>query len=140
MQEQIISFVRNTLGCGCPDEVFRKIECEEDVAIDTGITVDYRINVGDRLLIYVVQGNDFRVDDDPWNEKKLGDIVEAGKEERDGKGFNRFRLVLAGEGNGNSTDAAADAALLFEGLECVDDRIHLHIIPSDEISFLQENP
>jgi hypothetical protein len=43
-------FVRDTLGCTCPDDVFDKIELQE--ANNNQVK---KINIGDKLLIYILQ-------------------------------------------------------------------------------------
>jgi len=39
-------FVRETLGCTCPDEVFQHIDCRTGVKAGENILLDYEINVG----------------------------------------------------------------------------------------------
>ncbi len=90
MSDKVKEFVKNTLGCQCPEEVFEKIEVDSEVRV-ADHTVDRRINVGDRLLIYLVDG-------DKLQNKDLEVLVRAGKEERDNAGFNRFRLVVMSDG------------------------------------------
>ena len=53
-EESIIRFVRETLSCTCPDEVFQYIECKSDVSVGDNLVLDYEINIGNRLLIYMV--------------------------------------------------------------------------------------
>ena len=53
-KKNLKEFIRNTLGCGCPERVFEKIDVSD---LQTGerdkkIT---RVVVGDTLLIYVMQ-------------------------------------------------------------------------------------
>jgi len=52
--EAIKAFTREILGCDCPEEVFDKIVYEDDVQIDSGISISHKINIGDKLLIYVL--------------------------------------------------------------------------------------
>ena len=52
MSQKIKEFVRKTLGCNCPEEVFQNIDCKSDVTIDENIALDYEINIGNRLLIF----------------------------------------------------------------------------------------
>ena len=51
---QIKRFVQETLGCSCPEEVFDKIECDTDASRIWW----RRINVGNRLLIYILDATD----------------------------------------------------------------------------------
>ena len=52
--ETIKAFTRDTLGCDCPEEVFNKIVCEDDVKIDSGLSISHKINIGDKLLLYIL--------------------------------------------------------------------------------------
>ena len=47
---EIKRFVQETLGCSCPEEVFNKIDYQKE---SDGISGS-RVNVGDRLLIYII--------------------------------------------------------------------------------------
>lgn len=83
-----------------------------------------RINVGNRLLVYLIA-----TDDAAFVEKELCHLVATGKEDRNSGAFNRFRLVLA-------TDKVAQigkvARKAFETAE-IDDKVHLHVIPGNSI-------
>ncbi len=117
--EAIKAFTRDILGCDCPEEVFNKIVCEDDVKIDSILTITHKINIGDRLLIYVSilnQASELG--------SELPKLVDAGEKERNDKGFNRFRLVLVSE---NPDIIKDDAHKSFEQLG-KDEKIHLHII------------
>ncbi|MEW6214937.1 MAG: hypothetical protein AB1478_07030, partial [Nitrospirota bacterium] len=58
----------------------------------------------------------------------LPSIVNIGKKERDGLGFNRFRLVIITD-KLNEIKQAAD--IVFKTLRDKDERIHLHILPQN---------
>ena len=125
--EAIKAFTRDILGCDCPEEVFGKIVCEDDVKIDSGLTISHKINIGGRLLIYV------SVPD--WTSElssELVKLVDSGEKERNDKGFNRFRLVLVSE---NPDLIKDDAQKLFEQLE-KDEKIHLHIVNRSDFKIL----
>lgn len=92
IREKVKEFVRDKMSCKCPDEVFEHVEVEKEVKIGK-FEVDYRINVGNRLLIYVVNGEKYGM------EENVRNIVKEGLKERDERKFNRFRLVLVGEEN-----------------------------------------
>ena len=89
--QEIAEFTRDILGCGCPERVFNKIEVTR---VGKGVLplAATRINVGNTLLIYVIR---------PESHKELlgaiGKLVSKGRADRDGNGFNRFRLVIAGD-------------------------------------------
>ncbi len=123
-EENVKNFVRNILGCDCAGDVFRHIENEKGVEV-CGIRLNNRINVGNRLLVYIV-------DADEGFLKKLPSLIAAGKKERDGRGFNRFRLVLA-------SDDMRMKKLGFEAFKALgirDQKIHLHVIGKTETSDL----
>jgi len=114
--ENVKDFVRNTLGCDCAEEVFSHIENEAGAEAG-GIRLKNKINVGDRLLVYIVDAEGDTVG-------KMPALVAAGKAERDARGFNRFRLVLVSD----------DREIMKRGFEAYramgisDERIHLHVI------------
>ncbi|MHC4461343.1 MAG: hypothetical protein ACYS30_07890 [Planctomycetota bacterium] len=122
--EAIKAFTREVLGCDCPQEVFNKIVCEDDVKINSGLTITHKINIGDRLLIYVSILNLTNA-----LGSELSKLVDAGEKERNNKGFNRFRLALVSE---NPDIIKDDAHKSFEKLG-KDEKIHLHIINRNDL-------
>jgi len=82
---EIKRFVQETLGCSCPEEVFNKIDYQEE---RDGIS-GRKVTVGDRLLIYIIA-----TDRESNIQEVINSALERGVVERDKKGFNRFRLVL----------------------------------------------
>lgn len=123
-RESIRKFVRKTLGCTCPNDVFQYIECQADVVTGGGIVLDYEINVGNRLLIYVVgvdKGHDLLRD-------VVSHLIQVGTEQRDEHRFNRFRLVLLAASPRSIEGRASD---IFSSLS-PDDKVHLHVIGQDE--------
>jgi hypothetical protein len=115
------SFVQEGLGCGCPEEVFSKIEIEKNPVAFQGLPIDCLVRIGDRLLVGICLLG-------PLNGKLGDDIVQAltvGKQLRDGIGFNRFRLVFTSE------EADSIAPLFqeqFDSISGLDDRVHLHVV------------
>ncbi len=120
---KIRRFVQETLGCGCPEEVFQSIDCKRNVQANGNVLLNSVITVGDRLLIYIVSG------DQGLFEAHLASLVSAGKEERDKRGLNRFRLVIVTDA---STGAADGIRRKFDGLQDRDENIHLHVISSSQ--------
>ncbi len=120
--EGIKHFVQKILGCGCPENVFSHIECHKDVQMD-GIKLRSKINIGNRLLIYIIDIN---------NSEYLSDILQVlikeGRKERD-TGFNRFRLVLSTK---IVEEIKSKAESLFMEID-KDDKVHLHVVPSEDI-------
>ena len=116
-------FVQDTLGCACPEEVFRSIDCERNVPLGGGVILNSTITIGNRLLIHIVDENQAFV------EKHLAFLVSAGRKERDSRGLSRFRLVVVLDGSSGSGDAIKR---IFDGLQVRDENIHLHCIRSDD--------
>jgi len=121
-KEKIKRFVRDALGCGCPEEVFRSIVCKRDVELGGGVILHSIITIGNRLLIYLVHDNQDFV------EKHLSLLVSAGKKERDSRGLNRFRLVIITDRIPGNDDVIRRT---FGELQEKDENIHLHVISSN---------
>jgi len=121
-KEKIKRFVQETLGCGCPEEVFRSIDCKCDVELGGGVILHSTITIGNRLLIYVVY------DTNAFVQEHLALLVSAGKKERDSRGLNRFRLVIVTDRIPGHGDAIRRA---FGELQEKDENIHLHVISSN---------
>ena len=122
------TFIRSTLGCTCPDDVLESIRCSHtDLANRHEVRLS-RIDVGGRLLVYVIKAGD-----DPRSAADaLGAVVAAGTVERNRGGFNRLRVVVA------TTDRDAHGAALersFEESAPLDDRVHLHVIEVGDLPF-----
>jgi len=108
-------FVRQVLGCDCAEDVFRHIENERGVKV-AGMTLKNKINVGNRLLVYVVEPGNLL--------KEMPALIKTGREERDARGFNRFRLVLVSD----DTALRERAFKAFARMPEVDEKVHLHVI------------
>ena len=111
------TFVRETLGCTCPESVFESVERSE-TSVQGGTPVA-RLVIGDRLLIYVAMG-------DP-GAGRLAALAAAGLQDRDAHGLNRFRLVIG------LRDAAAPVSVLEAACAAAvggDPRAHLHCVPA----------
>ena len=122
--DEITRFVRGTLGCQCPDDVFQSIVIGQARAPDSTSSFT-RLIVGDRLLIYLLQSCSAATARDT-----VIALARQGQAERDAKGYNRFRLVIA------PLDAAADASgarAVFEDAIGRDEKAHLHVVASREI-------
>ena len=117
--QTIETFTREILGCDCPAEVFKHIDCQDQSSLGNDDLRLFRIDIGQRLLIYIVECLDNDV---------LADTVQTlttlGQQERDSLGFNRFRLVI-------TTDEPADIEEQAQGAFKTlspDDKVHLHVI------------
>jgi len=122
---KIKTFVQQTLGCGCPEDVFKYINSQSSILLNN-ILLRNKINIGNKLLIFVIEVN--RVDS---LKETLKLLVNAGKKERDSLGFNRFRLVIVADNPGILEQNACN---IFNSLE-KDERIHLHVIHKKDIPF-----
>lgn len=123
------ALVRDTLGCGCPDEVFQRIAhtCGAAAAADWPPT--RRFDIGGRLLLYLVDRAPH-----PLDEAALVALMQRGAADRDAGGFNRVRVVVGCEAS------PADLARWQDrlgGLFPGDEKLHLHLLPSAAIPALQ---
>ena len=122
-KDRIIAFVRNTLGCTCPEEVFEKIETE-DVRTEAAL-YDQKITIGGKLLILIKE-----VGAPDALHEQLPLLLAEGKAERDRNGLNRFRAVLATD----KVLAVSDVATgIFNDFNGRDGKIHLHVVDEKAI-------
>ena len=122
------NFIRSTLGCGCPEEVLEWIECSRSEPVPEHSLMLTRIDVGGRLLVYVIEG-----DEAPeMAVEALPALMAAGLAERKRAGFNRLRLVVASE----APDAIRPLAeRVFSESAPRDDHIHLHVVETGDLPF-----
>ncbi|NVM20313.1 MAG: hypothetical protein HWN68_00850 [Desulfobacterales bacterium] len=122
----IINFVRHTLGCTCPDEVFDQIECRDGGGRTS--TYTQSITLGGRLLIYI-----WKTNDPSLVEAELPAMLAAGKNERDRRGLNRFRAVIATD---DVDRIGSIAKQLFRDLSDKDEKVHLHVVNMHDVANL----
>jgi len=118
---EIKRFVQKTLGCSCPENVFKKIVYQK---AREGI-LGGKVDVGGRLLIYIIT-----VDGKAGIQRVVHTALEQGVEERDNKGFNRFRLVLVAS-RPDALRSTAEQA--FDSSEHIDEQTHLHIVDESDV-------
>lgn len=124
MNNDIIKkFVQQTLGCTCPDDVFQYIDCQSKVDIDDYLVLNYQINIGNKLLIYIAS-----VDESISLVEVISELVQNGIRKRTECGFNRFRLVLMSK---TPSSIADEVLAIFNSFGC-DDKVHLHIISEND--------
>jgi hypothetical protein len=99
--------------------VLRAIQPAEAVNDLAGLPVRLALDVGGRLLVAVVPAA-------AADASALQAALEAGRELRDDRGMNRFRLVLEGEVGG----------ALVSALAMPDERVHVHVVASGEVPSL----
>jgi hypothetical protein len=124
-KKDIERFVREVLGCQCPDEVFRSIEAAPGPVLEPGIRVKERIVVGQRLLIYLV---------DSWEERDAVRLLESmvawGIRDRDDHGLNRLRLVMSSSFH---EEVSGEFKKAFQALSQSDERVHLHVVSRESL-------
>lgn len=123
----IKEFVRNTLGCNCPEEVFQHIDCRTAVSIDENTCPAYEINIGNRLLIFAAG-----IDEVDSLRYVLPKLIQTGINQRNNRKFNRFRLVLL---TSRVNDLEKEAFEIFDSL-VTDEKVHLHVINKDDFPII----
>jgi hypothetical protein len=113
----IVHFVRGTLGCGCPDEVFQSIAISH-LPVAAGRPPIVQLLVGSRLLIHVVAPPSGSAANG-WIEQ----LVANGRAIRDRHGYNRFRLVIASP---VPLRSVRDIEERFARAVAGDEKAHLH--------------
>jgi hypothetical protein len=122
--DTITRFVRGTLGCQCPDDVFQSIVIGPQHAPDNGAPFT-RLLVGNRLLIYILETRTAKA-----TAAAVSMLVTLGRTERDDKQYNRFRLVIVVD---DPTEFLPAARSSFASVAGTDDRAHLHILTTDQL-------
>ena len=121
---EIKQFVQETLGCSCPEEVFNKIDYQKESDGMSG----RKITVGDRLLIYIIS-----TDRESNIQGVIDSALEQGVEERDKKGFNRFRLVLV---TSCPDELRSSAEHAFDNSGYTDEKTYLHVVNESNVESL----
>ena len=124
--QELVSFVREGLGCGCPDEVFSFIQIKKKPDVFRGLPIDYLVTIGDRLLVGICLSESL----DSGLGEGIKKSLAAGKQLRDRAGFNRFRLVATSDEADSIAPAIEEQ---FKGLTGLDDRVHLHVVEASVI-------
>lgn len=129
-KEKIITFVRQTLGCECPEHVFERIEVEDISVPDSPHT--RRITVGGKLLIYL-----WEVDNSAQLGEKLRQMLLHGISRRDSEKLNRFRAVLLTD---TPPDISEPATRHFNSFPEKDEKVHLHVVNKSDLVKLTIDP
>ena len=124
-------FVRRTLGCGCPDEVFQHLVVSRLPAV-AGRPPIVQLQVGSRLLIHIVAPPE-GASPNGWIEQ----LAANGRTARDRHGYNRFRLVVASPAPPASTREIQER---FARATTGDEKAHLHFVGSDQLPAGLETP
>ena len=121
----ITRFVREVIGCNCPDEVFRHVEVRRGSTAIKGCPVDYELRIGGRLLVVVTSESA-----DVLSGSRLEKVISEGRRPRDNGNFNRFRLVV------QVRNAAEDKEKLLRAFEAVsarDEKTHVHVVGQSQV-------
>jgi len=121
---EVTKFVREAIGCNCPDEVFRHIEIQHGSSAVKACPADCELRIGGRLLIVVTSEPLARL------APHLAEVVAEGKRARDERKFNRFRLVVQ---TGKPAEQSEQFFRVFESSTEKDERTHLHVLPRGEV-------
>ena len=116
--QQIKAFARNVLGCQCPDKVFQNIITLESSAIGDGLTVEFLINIGDRLIIAIQRHHQVAL------LSEIEKIFNLCRLYREQGGFNRFRYVIPI----HKEEIGLDLQNKIYALNGIDDQMHFHLI------------
>jgi len=117
--EKLKVFVKTTLGCGCPEKVFEKIDVSKLLTGEDEKEIT-RVVVGDTLLIYVIRP---RLSDNFVD--SIESIALAGKADRDTNSYNRFRLVVSGFEDDVQQEKVSE---LFSKSFNTDEKMHIHFV------------
>lgn len=117
--EELARFVRETLGCTCPDEVFERVEIARDRLGEGRVR---RVAIGGRLLLELIE--DLGIED---LIREIPGRARSGRMDRDAAGMNRFRLVV-GLDQVSEQDRVRLTAAFASGCDGADDRVHLHLV------------
>ena len=123
-RQHIKAFVRESLGCTCPDEVFENIRVADHADQFTSASIVYEI--GERLLVAIVVPADWRD-----TARRLGQLVDVGMQYRDQHDYKRFRLVIATYDGDAINGLQSD----FDSLIHKDEKVHLHVITPELLPF-----
>ncbi len=123
-RDGIEHFVRSTLGCGCPDEVFQHLVISRMPPI-AGRPSIVQLQVGSRLLIHVVAPPDGTAANG-WIEQ----LAANGRTARDRHGYNRFRLVITSP---TPPALASEIEERFARTIVGDEKAHLHFVGSEQL-------
>ncbi|HEY3422207.1 MAG TPA: hypothetical protein VGK13_03535 [Methanocellaceae archaeon] len=125
--DSVKAFIRQTLGCDCDESVFEHIENDRGVEAG-GVRLRNRINVGGRLLVYIVDA-----EGPGFVKSHVPGLLEAGRKDRDDHHFNRIRLVLVAADDSGVKLAAEHE---FKRSKAVDEKVHLHVLDKSVVASL----
>jgi hypothetical protein len=123
-QAAIRQFVRKTLGCKCPESVFRDIDLGHG-RVTGGAPPHTRLLIGDRLLIHILEPTPGVAMAAP-----IAALARQGCKEREANGYNRYRLVIV---SADVPGTTAEATKPFAKAIGEHDRAHLHVLATNQL-------
>jgi len=117
-------FVRGTLGCRCPEEIFADITISHQQNPDSDPACT-RLVLGSRLLVYFLDARHSKA-----LHADVATLTTRGCADRNCNHLNRFRLVVTAD-RPDETRAEVDTA--FAGAAGHDDHAHLHVIAAGQL-------
>ena len=127
--ENLKAFVKNALGCGCPEKVFEKIDVSKLLTVEHGKEIT-RIVVGETLLIYII-----RTESSGNFVDSVESIGLAGKADRDTNNYNRFRLVVSGFEDDVQQGKVSER---FSESFNSDEKMHIHFVNQELVDGLKK--
>ena len=121
----VTKFVREVIGCDCPDEIFRRVEVRSGSTAVKSCPADYELRIGGRLLVVVTSEPV-----EALSGSRLERVILEGKQARDRGKFNRFRLVVQARNVAQDKDKLSRA---FEGVSGKDEKTHVHVVGRSEV-------
>ncbi len=122
--QAVTRFVREVIGCNCPDDVFSHIEFRYGSSAVKSCSADCELRVGGRLLIVVTSEPVAKLS------SHLGPVIAEGKRARDEDGFNRFRLVVQ---TANALEEKERLFNVFDALPDKDEKTHMHVLDKGKV-------
>jgi len=120
----VTRFIREVIGCNCPDAVFQHIEIQRGSSAVKGCSADCELRIGKRLLIVITSEPVAKLS------PHLAEVIAEGKRARDDRNFSRFRLVVQ---TGKPADESEEFFRAFESVPNNDERTHLHVLGKGEV-------
>jgi hypothetical protein len=120
----VTRFVREVIGCTCPDEVYHRIEGQRGSSAVKTCSADCELRIGGRLLVVVTS------EPVPKLSSQLAEVIGEGKRAKDESNFNRFRLVVETE---NWAEERKKLLRAFEAVPDKDERTHVHVLERGEV-------
>jgi hypothetical protein len=120
----VTRFVREVIGCNCPDDVFRHIEVQRGSSAVKACSADCELRIGGRLLIVVTSEPVAKLS------SYLAEVIAEGKRARDESKFKRFRLVVQ---TGRPAEESEEFFRAFATVSDKDERTHVHFLPKGEV-------